>query len=94
MVGGFFSVSDVEAKMDKHHQESTYQYDLPQGEGFNEVCNICYGQNRADYKIQQGDSDYNMIKPAVKSVLYIVCIKQKGNRSKEDHNKAQGSQGR
>ena len=43
MVGGFFSVSDVEAKMDKHHQESTYQYDLPQGEGFNVVCNICYG---------------------------------------------------
>lgn len=80
--------------MDKHHQESTYQYDLPQGEGFNEVCNICYGQNRADYKIQQGDSDHNMIKPAVKSVLYIVCIKQKGNRSKENHNEAQGSQGR
>ena len=87
-------MADVEAEMDKHHQECTYQYDLPQGEGFNVVCNICYGQNRADCKIQQGDSDYNMIKSAVKPILYIVCIKQKGNRSKEDHNEAQGSQGR
>ena len=94
LVCTFFAGAEVEIQVDKYHQERTNQYDLSHRECLNVVGNIGSSQNRADCKIQQGDPAYNVVKPAVNSMLHTVCIKQKWDWSKEDHNEAQGAQGR
>ena len=74
-------------EMDKYHDKDGSEDNLAQWQHLNVVFHTCAVQNRTDCKISQNNSASDQIHTSVPAILYAVCIKQKRNRTQNDHDK-------